>query len=96
MGGPRAERLKADRELSSCVKSKGAGLNSILMYIGVRIGGGPHRMTSYRWGYGWNQLRGFRSLSASERAAVVEELDVAQFTSAEAAWVARFRAENDI
>jgi hypothetical protein len=69
-GGTREERIAADRELETCVADTGAKKESKRMYYGVRIGGGAHWPTSYRWGYGWRQAKAYDKLTKRERAAV--------------------------
>ena len=68
-GGTSEARLKADRELGTCVrKVTGNKALADLMYAGVRAGGGPHFYTPYRWGYGWPFGRPYRELTAEEEA----------------------------
>ncbi|HEX4896083.1 MAG TPA: hypothetical protein VFV11_07120 [Solimonas sp.] len=51
------------------------------MYRGVRAGGGPSRLTTWRWGYGWPPGRAYGALSPPEQAQV-ERLTVADDASA--------------
>jgi hypothetical protein len=69
-GGTDADRLKADQELRACVASTTGdkGL-ATLMYVGVRIGGGPYLPTWFRWGYGWTYGRFYQPLRPEESAA---------------------------
>ena len=69
-GGTAADRLKADQDLRACVASStgDTGLAS-LMYVGVRIGGGPYLPTGFRWGYGWTYGRFHEPLRPEESAA---------------------------
>jgi hypothetical protein len=69
-GGTDADRLKADQELRACVASATSdkGL-ATLMYVGVRIGGGPYLPTWFRWGYGWTYGRFYQPLQPEESAA---------------------------
>lgn len=69
-GGTAEERLAADRELEACVAATGYGDTAKLMYIGVRLFGNPYNRTSWRWGFGWPKLRGYKPLSEEERAEV--------------------------
>lgn len=68
-GGTEADRLKADQELRACVASTSGdkGLAS-LMYVGVRLGGGPYLPTWFRWGYGWTYGRFYQPLQPEEKA----------------------------
>ena len=53
-GGTEEERKHADEELRACVREiTGSGFLAGLIYWGVRMGGGPGRDTTYRWGFGW-------------------------------------------
>lgn len=68
-GGSEADRLKADEELRRCVEDKtGDASRAALMFRGVRLGGGAHLPTPFRWGYGWPYGRGYQTLSAEESA----------------------------
>ena len=68
-GGTAEARLKADQELSACVRRlTGNKALAALMYSGVRTGGGPHFYTPYRWGYGWPFGRAYRELTPEEEA----------------------------
>ena len=66
-GGTKAQRIAADSLLRLCVlKKTGSKKLARLMYKGVRIGGSPHFPTWYRWGYGWNYMRGYEPLTKEE------------------------------
>ncbi len=58
-GGTKKERRAADHELYQCVKSKGHGFISKMMWIGVRVGGVGFLPTPFRWGFGkdWQRKR---------------------------------------
>jgi hypothetical protein len=73
-GGTRDERRAADRALRDCVAATGEPWIAALVLAGVTIGGTPYLPTSYRWGYGWPYLRGYRALGPEERAAVARRL----------------------
>lgn len=70
LGGTYAERLAADKTLQRCVASVGEPHVAALMLGGVRVGGSPFWPTRFRWGYGWPWPRGYRALTADERAQV--------------------------
>lgn len=70
-GGTYKQRKQADAELKSCVETKGEKVIAEIMEAGVRVGGSPFFPTSYRWGYGWESLRGYFELSPEE----IEEAD---------------------
>jgi hypothetical protein len=53
-GGTADQRKAADDALRACVREiTGGGFRAGMMFYGVRMGGGPGRDTSYRWGFGW-------------------------------------------
>lgn len=66
-GGSHEERIAADRELQACVAATGHGDTAKLMYLGVRAFGNPFNRTSWRWGFGWTELRGYDPLTEEER-----------------------------
>ena len=71
-GGTEEEKRIADNQLRECVaKTTDNKALADLMFVGVRVGGGPYFYTNYRWGYGWKYGRGYQPLSPSEQASVV-------------------------
>lgn len=52
-GGTFKDRKRADKELRKCVTKKGHPIWAWIMYLSVRIGGGPLLPFPWRWGYGW-------------------------------------------
>ena len=66
-GGTYEERLKVDKELEACVTEIGQPGIASIMLNGVRAGGSPYFPTSYRWGYGWSYLRGYKALSPEDK-----------------------------
>ena len=79
MGGTKEERKRADKELGQCVGSKGRKLLSIIMPIGVQIGGSPFFPTPWRWGYGWQNRKGYQELNEDEKEVVFESLLMSDF-----------------
>ncbi len=73
-GGTYQERLTADKELRQCVAQTGQDEIAKIMLAGVRVGGTPYLPTTFRWGYGWPYLRGYKPLSDSELAQVEAQL----------------------
>ena len=65
-GGSYEEQLAADQALKECVLQTGESAVSVLMLAGVRVGGTPYLPTTFRWGYGWPYMRGYKELSAAE------------------------------
>ena len=73
-GGTWQQRLQADRQLKYCVARLGEPLVAELMLNGVRIGGSPFWPTHFRWGYGWDYLRGYKPLDNNEKQLVDKAL----------------------
>lgn len=68
-GGTADERLQADEDLRRCVQAaSGSAELGDVMFTGVRVGGTPFSIASYRWGYGWSKPRGYEALSAADSA----------------------------
>jgi hypothetical protein len=74
-GGTYQERLDADLALEQCVVGIGEPNVGKLMLAGVRVGGSPYWPTTYRWGYGWPYLRGYKALSVDEKQQVKQRLE---------------------
>ena len=68
-GGSAAERLESDRVFRECVRvaSRSPALAGT-MYGAVRAGGVPWLPSPFRWGYGWDYGRLYRTLSLEEDA----------------------------
>jgi hypothetical protein len=68
-GGTRADRRAADRQLRRCVVAKAQEYAFVgrclitavawIMWVGVRLGGGPYLPVHWRWGYGWRWPTGY-------------------------------------
>jgi len=69
-GGTWEERKTADRALRDCVASVGEPEVAAIMLAGVRVGGSPWWPTSFRWGYGWEWLRGYKAVTTKEQAVI--------------------------
>jgi len=65
-GGTYDRRKLADATLKECVEAKGEKVIAEIMEAGVRVGGSPFFPTTYRWGYGWKDFRGYWELTAEE------------------------------
>lgn len=65
-GGTQEQRLKADKELETCVAKVGDSRIALLMLAGVRVGGMPYLPTEFRWGYGWSYPRFYEALTYEE------------------------------
>jgi len=66
-GGTFRERQAADQALKVCVAEVGEPEIAAIMLAGVRVGGSPNWPTTFRWGYGWQWLRGYKSISSAEQ-----------------------------
>lgn len=71
LGGSYQQRMQADFELEQCVKKQAEPTLATVMLAGVRAGGSPFWLTSYRWGYGWPYWggwlpRGYQTLTEAE------------------------------
>lgn len=73
-GGTKDKRDIADKDLKICIEQKSNPLMATLFYWGVRLGGHPNRLTSYRWGYGWKYPRGYKELNEMENE-IISKLD---------------------
>lgn len=67
IGGSRIDRLRADATLMACMNDKAGPRTAQLYFNGVRSGGRPFSVMPYRWGYGWNYMRTYESLSDQEK-----------------------------
>ncbi len=74
VGGSEKARLAADEGLKECVTNVGEFETANFMYEGVRIGGSPFINTSWRWGFGWSEMRGYTPLNRDERFLVKRRL----------------------
>jgi len=72
-GGTSKERLIADQQLKQCVLELDETFVANLMLIGVRVGGTPYLPTPFRWGYGWEFMRGYQPLSDAEKQQVISQ-----------------------
>lgn len=66
LGGTRADRSAADKQLQQCVEQLDQKWVAQAMRDGVRVGGSPWWPTSFRWGYGWPYGRGYQAVSDGE------------------------------
>ena len=53
--------------LQSCVIQLGKPSTSLVMLVGVRIGGSPIFPATFRWGYGWAYPRWYGDLTDQEQ-----------------------------
>ncbi len=82
-GGTYIERLESDSSLEICVSGIGEPEVAVLMLLGVRVGGSPFFPTTFRWGYGWRELRFYAELSEEDRAAIASHGDPKQLIDRE-------------
>ncbi len=76
IGGSEEERKKADLGLLECAKTKTNAVWARMIYLGVRMGGSPHSSKTYRWGYGWTQLRGYKPFTDHEKRQIDEQVSL--------------------
>ncbi|MEM8500412.1 MAG: hypothetical protein AAF542_20520 [Pseudomonadota bacterium] len=69
-GGTYIERLESDSALELCVSGSGEPEVAVLMLLGVRVGGSPFFPTTFRWGYGWDDVRFYAELNEQDQASV--------------------------
>lgn len=67
-GGTKEEKLASDNQLRSCIAQQGHPDIAEIFFQSVRTFGSPWLQTTYRWGYGWNKIRGYSPLTEAERA----------------------------
>lgn len=60
LGGSYQKRVEADEALKQCVAEIGEPEIAAIMLAGVRVGGSPFWISSFRWGYGWPYFEGWR------------------------------------
>lgn len=74
-GGSYQEKQLADQALQYCVTKIGEPEIANIMLAGVKVGGSAYYPTSYRWGYGWPYLRGYKALNSDEKKQVKDEIN---------------------
>lgn len=75
-GGTKQQRVASDQRLEACVNdATGFGLG-YMMYFGVRFGGSPTLATPFRWGFGWQNNRGYQPLTPQK----LVQIKTLQFT----------------
>lgn len=75
-GGTKAEKKKADKELSQCVSNATNRAHGEIMRAGVTIGGNPsHLKLPWEWGYGWYISKKFDRLTPELATVVLFEID---------------------
>lgn len=66
-GGSARDRKRADESLRRCVAERGPIGMGAIMYIGARTGGIPWQPFPWRWGYGWECIRGYEATESWEK-----------------------------
>lgn len=59
IGGGYRKKMEADIELMRCVAEKMHPYIAMIMFIGVRLFGGPHWPHKFRWGKGMRYCNSF-------------------------------------
>lgn len=75
MGGSKQQRVDADRRFKDCIAATGAEKSAGLMWIGVRMFGGPWNISDYRWGFGWPYYRPYRELEVPQQKVLASQLN---------------------
>lgn len=66
IGGSSKLKDIADKELGECVAKNSTQTIGRLYEESVKVGGTPYIFTTFRWGYGWNKIRGYKNVSPTE------------------------------
>jgi hypothetical protein len=76
-GGNKSQRKTVDKELRSCIKSKGGKFHATIMYLGVSIGGlSPIKFGGKQWGNAWGKKTRKTKLSEPELAELKHSLEL--------------------
>ena len=68
LGGTAAEKETADSGLKKCLLRAGMGeAMAEVYYRSVQVGGTAHLPTTWKWGYGWKNSRGYDPVTDVER-----------------------------
>lgn len=78
-GGTYQQKKAADNTLAQCVSKAGnPKVIAPLMLAGVSVGGSAYFPTTFRWGYGWHYLRGYKALTDDEKKRVKAQIKYQQ------------------
>lgn len=67
LGGTRDQKEKADKEFKQCLKNEGMNTAEVEVYYeAVVYGGSAFLPTTWKWGYGWKNSRGYEPLSKED------------------------------
>ncbi len=83
IGGTAEEKQIADENLRQCIAAETTENHGKVMELGVAIGGTPYLETSWRWGYGWNRVLPFGTLSEDLKKQAFNRFDSILYTLAE-------------
>ncbi|MFT6071311.1 MAG: hypothetical protein ACJAT2_000493 [Bacteriovoracaceae bacterium] len=75
VGGKKEEKLKADALLGQCVAEQTSELHGNLMELGVLAGGLPNSGLPWRWGYGFENGRSYKTMTLEEKKMHFEKFD---------------------
>ncbi|GEM_PF-2677282 len=68
IGGTWDAKNRADQELALCIEKKANKTISQIYLKGVSVGGTAKGINTFRWGYGWDEVRDYRDLTPAEMA----------------------------
>lgn len=66
IGGALDAKNQADQELAQCIEKKANKTISQIYLRGVSVGGTAKGINTFRWGYGWDEVRDYRDLTPAE------------------------------
>ncbi|MGE3611564.1 MAG: FAD-binding oxidoreductase [Bacteriovoracaceae bacterium] len=75
MGGTSEQRMDADLELKQCVSQVTSKAHGEIVFLGVRMGGGPNTKLPWRWGYGLTNYTGYRELTDQDKEAIEKKYE---------------------
>ena len=74
-GGTKSNQKKSDYVLKKCVRKKAGSFWANIIYLGVRAGHFSPVKNKHKWGWGWKNSIGFRSLNEQEKKYIIEKLE---------------------
>lgn len=78
-GGSKAEKTLADNTFRSCIEDKGYKSVAYLYHKSVSVVPSAKTNFTYRWGYGWNYNRPYKTLTEVEKNKMTAMYDVENF-----------------
>lgn len=75
VGGKKENKLEADAQLGQCVAEETSEFHGSLMELGVLAGGLPDTGLPWRWGYGFEEGRSYKTMSLEEKKMSFKKFD---------------------